>query len=135
MVHDMEWKKNWKHPVIEHNKLTKFNYIVAYPDNLKTGRYFDIGAFSYLQAAKGIVIENDVEIGGGCHIYSETTIDMKQGTVTLKNNCKIGAHCVVMPGVTIGSNSVIGACSFVNKDIPADVIAYGTPCKVVSEII
>ena len=42
-----------------------------------------------------------------------------------------GAHSVVMPGVSIGKNSIIGACSFVNKDIPNNVIAYGIPVKVV----
>ena len=45
---------------------------MAYPENLKIGKYFDIGAFSYLQASEGIIIEDNVEIGGGCHIYSET---------------------------------------------------------------
>lgn len=39
-----------------------------------------------------------------------------------------------MPGVTIGDNTVIGAGSVVTKDIPANVVAYGTPCKVIREI-
>ena len=39
-----------------------------------------------------------------------------------------------MPGVTIGDNSVIGAGSVVTKDIPPNVVAFGTPCKVVREI-
>jgi len=41
---------------------------------------------------------------------------------------------MIMPGVTIGENSIIGAFSFVNKDIPANVIAFGTPAKVRKEI-
>ena len=39
-----------------------------------------------------------------------------------------------MPGVTIGDNTVIGAGSVVTKDIPANVVAYGIPCKVIGEI-
>ena len=46
----------------------------------------------------------------------------------------IGANAMVMPGVTIGENSIIGAGSVVTKDIPANVIAFGNPCKVYREI-
>ena len=41
---------------------------------------------------------------------------------------------MIMPGVTIGDNSVIGAGSIVTKDIPANVLAYGSPCRVIREI-
>ncbi len=46
----------------------------------------------------------------------------------------IGANTVIVPGVTIGDNSVIGAGSVVTKDIPANVVAYGNPCRVIREI-
>ena len=46
----------------------------------------------------------------------------------------IGANTMVMPGVTIGENSIIGAGSVVTKDIPANVVAFGNPCKVYREI-
>ena len=46
----------------------------------------------------------------------------------------IGANTMVMPGVTIGKNSIIGAGSVVTKDIPANVVAFGNPCKVYREI-
>ena len=54
--------------------------------------------------------------------------------VTIGNNVWIGANSVVLPGVTIGDNSVIGAGSVVTKDIPANVVAVGNPCKVMREI-
>ena len=49
-------------------------------------------------------------------------------------NVWIGANVTVLPGVTIGDNAVIGAGSVVTKDIPADTVALGTPCRVVREI-
>jgi galactoside O-acetyltransferase len=55
-------------------------------------------------------------------------------SVTIKNNVWIGAQSVVLPGVTIGENSVIGAGSVVTKDIPDNVVAVGNPCKVLREI-
>lgn len=54
--------------------------------------------------------------------------------VHIGNNVWIGAGAIVLPGVSIGDNSVIGAGSVVTKDIPANVVAYGNPCKVQREI-
>ena len=54
--------------------------------------------------------------------------------VTIGRNVWIGANVTILPGVTIGENSVIGACSLVTRDIPANVVAYGQPCKVVREM-
>ena len=46
----------------------------------------------------------------------------------------IGAGAILLPGVTVGDNSVIGAGSVVTKDIPANVVAAGTPCRVLRPI-
>ena len=54
--------------------------------------------------------------------------------VHIGNNVWIGAGTVIVPGVTIGENSVIGAGSVVTKDIPANVVAAGNPCRVMREI-
>lgn len=54
--------------------------------------------------------------------------------ITVGDNVWFGASVTVLPGVTIGSNTVIGAGSVVNRDIPSGVIALGTPCKVLREI-
>jgi len=54
--------------------------------------------------------------------------------VHIGRNCWLGAGAVIMPGVTIGDNTVIGAGSVVTKDIPANVVAVGNPCRVMREI-
>ncbi len=54
--------------------------------------------------------------------------------VRVGKNCWIGAGAVLLPGVTVGDNSVIGAGSVVTKDIPANVVAVGNPCRVLREI-
>lgn len=126
--------KSWQYPEIEEGKLTKYNWIVQNKDGLKLGFATDIGAFSYINAKCGVVIEDEVQIGSHCSIYSVSTIDNKQGKVTLKKNCKIGTHSSVFPGVTIGENSIIGAHSLVIEDIPDNVVAFGVPAKVVRKI-
>lgn len=54
--------------------------------------------------------------------------------VKIGNNCWIGAGVVIVSGVTIGDNTVIGAGSVVTKDIPANVVAVGNPCRVLRKI-
>ena len=54
--------------------------------------------------------------------------------IHIGKNCWLGAGVIVLPGVTIGDNSVIGAGSVVTKDIPANVVAVGNPCRVMREI-
>ncbi|PIU73014.1 acetyltransferase [Candidatus Woesearchaeota archaeon CG06_land_8_20_14_3_00_33_13] len=126
--------KNWKYPKIKEGKLTKYNWLVQYKKNLKLGKETDIGAFTYINARNGVIIEDNVQIGSHCSIYSVSTIDNKEGKVILKRNCKIGAHSLIMPGTTVGENSIIGAFSFVNKNIPSNVIAFGIPVKVIKKI-
>ena len=125
---------NWKYPDIQDGEPTKYNWIVQNLDGLDLGFEADIGAFSYINALCGVVIEDNVQIGSHCSIYSVSTIDDSFGKVVLKNNCRIGSHSTVLPGVTIGKNSIVGAHSLVNKDIPDNVVAFGVPAKVVRKL-
>lgn len=122
-------KKSWKKPIIIHGKLTKYNFLVQYPQNLKFGRNIDIGEFTYINSRYGVEIQDDVQIGSHCSIYSHSTIDAKKGMVTLKKNCKIGTHSTLMPNVTIGENSLVAAYSFVTQDIPKNEVWVGIPAK------
>lgn len=122
-------EKKWRRPIIKHSKLTKYNYIVQYPENLKLGKNFDIGTFTYINCKYGVKIEDYVQIGSHCSIYSHSTIDKKKGPVILKKNCKIGTHSTIMPKVTIGENSIVAAHSFVIKSIPNNQLWMGVPAK------
>jgi acetyltransferase-like isoleucine patch superfamily enzyme len=94
-----------------------------------------------------IRIDDDVLIGSGVHIYVTThkyddpsvpIIDQgftKARPVMLNKGCWIGANCVILPGVTIGANAVVGAGSIVTTDIPARTLAVGNPAKVMREIL
>jgi acetyltransferase-like isoleucine patch superfamily enzyme len=122
--------KDWKPPEIQEGTLTKWNWMVQSANQLKMGKKTDIGAFTYINAKYGVEIGDNVEIGSHCSIYSVSTIDNKQGKIIIHKNAKIGSHSIIMPGVTIGENALIGAFSFVNKDIPANVIAFGVPARI-----
>lgn len=125
---------DWDYPEIEDGKATRYNWLVQNVSGLSLGFKTDIGAFSYINAKYGVVIEDGVQVGSHCSIYSVSTIDGRSGKVLLKQNCKIGSHSTVLPGVTIGKNSIIGAHSLVNSDIPDNVVAFGVPAKVIKQL-
>lgn len=93
-----------------------------------------------------IIIEDNVMMGCGVHIYinnhkfDDPNIPLiDQGyypdeCVTLKNGCWIGANAILLPGVTIGKNSVVGAGSIVTKSIPDGVVAVGSPAKIIKHL-
>ncbi len=130
----MERFKNWVKPIIKEGKPTKYGWVVQHVKNLKLGHKTDIGIFTYINAKNDVVIEDYVQIGSHCSIYSYSSIGEKNAKVILKKNCKIGTHSVVMPGVTVGENSIVGAFSFVKDNIPDNVIAFGVPAKVVRSL-
>jgi acetyltransferase-like isoleucine patch superfamily enzyme len=117
----------WKRPTIEHNKLTEWNWMVGHPEGISLGQNVDIGAFTYIMAGAGVTIEDEVQIGSHCSIHSVSTIDNKIGAVTIRKGARIGMHSAIMPGITVGEGAIVGAFSFVNKDIPAGETWYGVP--------
>lgn len=118
-------------PAIRNGGLPKYNWIVQTVQDFKLGYKTDIGVFPYINAKHEVIIEDNVQIGSHCSIYSVSTIDDKKGQVVLKNNCKIGSHSVVMPGITVGENSIVGAFSFVNRNVPDNVTVAGVPARVI----
>lgn len=126
--------KDWKQPKYDNRGLTQWNWMCQYPQNLKLGEGADIGAFTYINAKNGVDIGEDVQVGSHCSIYSISTIDRKEGKVVIKRSAKIGTHSTIMPGVTIGENSIVGAHSFVNSDIPDNTLCLGVPAKVIKSL-
>jgi len=125
--------KNWKAPEIAHAKLTEWHWKVLRPENLRLGKDVDISSFVVIFAHNGVTVGDNVEIGPHCSIMSADTISGKNGPVVLKKGACIGANSVVMPGVTVGENTIVGAHSLVTKDLPANVIAFGVPARVIKK--
>lgn len=90
-----------------------------------------------------IDIGDDVQVGPGVHIYTAThplnADSRKSGfekalPVRIASGVWLGGRAVVCPGVSIGENTVVGAGSIVVRDLPANVLAVGNPCKVIKAI-
>ncbi len=111
------------------------------------GYNITIGSGSYLNFNCNFVDDGKITIGSKVMFGPGVTIatvghpidpDMREymytDSVTIGDNCWIGAATTICPGVSIGENTVIGAGSVVTKDIPANCVAAGNPCKVIREI-
>ena len=120
---------DWQKPQFDHNGMTKWQWLCQYQENLILGENTDIGAFTYINAKLGVTIEAEVQIGSHCAIYSDNTIDKTHGQVVIKKGAKIGSHTVILPGVTIGKNALIGAHSLVKENVKDNAVMAGVPVK------
>jgi acetyltransferase-like isoleucine patch superfamily enzyme len=116
-------------PKFDEYGMTQWFWRVTNIENFKLGKHVEIGSFTIIDAKNSVSIEDNVKIGWNCTIMSNSTIDERKGKVTLKEGCKIGANSVIFPNITIGKNSVVGANSLVNHDIPDNEMWIGTPAK------
>lgn len=107
--------------------------------NVKVGRESWIGPNVILDGSGGLIIGNFVSISAGVQIYSHDTVQWstslgaksKEFSQTrIGNGVYIGPNSVIQRGVEIGDQSVIGAMSFVNSNIPAGARAYGVPARI-----
>lgn len=115
----------------------------TYGYNITVGDQFFLNVNCKLMDSGKITIGNNVFIAPNvCIITEEHAMDVEQRLagleythpVTIHDNVWICAGALILPGVTIGANSVIGAGSVVTRDIPPDSLAVGNPCKVIRSL-
>lgn len=126
------------------------NFEIEPPFHCDYGTHMEIGEnfyanFNFLVLDDGLVkigddvlIAPDVKILTATHLISPKLRPKNADytkSVTIGNNVWIGAGSIINPGVTIGDNSVIGSGSVVTKDIPANVVAVGNPCRILKPIV
>jgi acetyltransferase-like isoleucine patch superfamily enzyme len=116
------------------------SYVYGKP---KIGKDVWIGPFVLLDATGGLEIGDGCSIGSGVQVYTHAVQEWvaTEGKapktwkpVKIGNYVAIGANSVVLPGVTIGDHSIVGAASVVTKDIPPHSVAIGVPAKVTRKI-
>lgn len=125
------------------------NCYIEPPLHANWGIHTHLGKGVYANFNLTLVDDTDIYIGDHVLIGPNVTIDTgthpihpelrkKQAQYNVKvvigNNVWLGAGSIILPGVHIGDNTVIGAGSVVTKDIPSNVVAVGSPCRVLREI-
>lgn len=121
----------------------KSPFFCDYGDYITLGRNFFANYNCKLIDGGKITFGDDVLVGPDCTFATaQHAVDpqrrregwMQYRPITVGNNVWLGAGVLVCPGVTIGDNCVIGAGSVVVKDIPANTVAAGNPCKVIRHV-
>lgn len=118
--------------------------VINFPENISIGNKVSIHQFCYFDSQDEIVIGSNVSIGNSVKFITSShkfldkdDLIKNQGVTTksiiIEDNVWIGCGVTILQGVKISKNSIIGANSLVNKDIPQDSIAAGVPCKVIKE--
>jgi putative colanic acid biosynthesis acetyltransferase WcaF len=77
-------------------------------------------------------VAQEAYLSTGTHDFKQPEMPLVTAKITIGEDVFVGARAFVLPGVTIGPRSIIGACSVVTRDVPENVIAAGNPCKVLS---
>src|ERR1700737_4703482 len=75
-------------------------------------------------------IAQEAYLSSGAHDFDRPEMPLVRAKITIGEDAFIGARAFILPGVTVGSRAVIGACSVVTKDIPEDAVAAGNPCRI-----
>lgn len=129
-------------------------FICDYGQNIHIGTNVSVNMNCTFVDCNKITIGNNVLIASNVQIYTAThpveladrlNPDWHEGSneyfcrtfalpVTIEDGCWIGGGVIIVPGVTIGRGSVIGAGSVVTKDIPANSLAVGNPCRVIRQL-
>ncbi len=108
---------------------------IEYPWKLIMEDYTSVGREAWIynletvEVKKFATISQRAHLCGGTHDYRLKNFPLVRKPIVIGENCWIAAEVFIVPGVTIGKNAVIGARSVVTKDMPADMICAGNPCK------
>ena len=84
-----------------------------------------------IELGRGAVIAQEAYLSTGSHDFNHPARPLVTAKITVGEEAFVGARAFLLPGVTIGARSVIGAGSVVTGDIPPDVVAAGNPCRVI----
>lgn len=123
--------------------LIEQNFWCDYGSNIEIGENFYANHNLVILDGAKVTFGDNVLIAPNCGFYTAGhPLDYESRNsgleyalpITVGNNVWIGGNVCVMPGVTIGDNTVIGAGSVVTKDIPSNVVAAGNPCKIIRSI-
>ena len=129
--------KTGKQIIVEQNFWCDYGY------NISVGENFYMNHNCVILDGAKVEFGNDVFIAPNCGFYSAGhPLDFEKRNkgleyakpIKIGNNVWIGGNVIVLPGVTIGDNVVIGAGSVVTRDVPSNVVAVGNPCKAIKNL-
>lgn len=112
--------------------------------DVQVGRDTWIGPMVLLDGSGGLSIGEGCNLSAGVQIYSHDTVarvlsegraPIERAPVVIEDFCHVGAAAVIAKGVTVGTHAVIGACAFVNRDVPPYRVVAGVPARIIGRVV
>jgi len=103
---------------------------VTLHDRACVGDRANLYSLGEIELGPRCTVAQEAYLCSGTHDFTQAACPLVVAKINVSEEAFVGARAFVMPGVTIGARAIIGACSLVTHDVPADVIAAGNPCKV-----
>jgi acetyltransferase-like isoleucine patch superfamily enzyme len=122
---------------IDSDGFTEFKPVLRIRKGAHIEQFFHVGACEYVEIGENVLIAGRVYISDHNHRFSDIGKPIlaqgieSGGRVIIEENAWLGEGCVILPGVTIGRNSIIGSNAVVTKDVPPYSIAVGIPARVI----
>jgi carbonic anhydrase/acetyltransferase-like protein (isoleucine patch superfamily) len=141
LVLDDRWQRAARLGFGRDSSIYQSAYVYGTP---RVGHDVWVGPLTLLDATGGLTIGDFVTISAGVQIYTHDTVartvsggvaPIDRSPVTIGDRTYVGSQTVVARGVSIGNGCVIGANSFVNRDIPDEAFAVGSPCRVIGKVV
>lgn len=141
--HNKYWKMREKFTDLSTNKLLRYYYLYKIKkmdafSNASMGTNTDVSAVFESRPVlphglNGIIVSQYAKIGKNCTIYHQVTIGSKEDKFApvIGDNVIIYPHAIIIGGINIGNNAVIGAGAVVTKDVPENAVVAGNPAKVI----
>lgn len=141
--HEKYWKMRGKFVNLNTNKLLKYYYLYKIKkmdafNNASMGTNTDVSAVFESRPVlphglNGIIVSQYAKIGKNCTIYHQVTIGSKDDKYAplIGDNVIIYPHAIIVGGIRVGNNAVIGAGAVVTKDVPENAVVAGNPAKII----
>lgn len=109
---------------------------IQFPWNLTLGDMACLGdganlyTLGKIEIGPWAIIAQEAYLSTGTHDFGDLSVPLQTAPIKVGGHAFVAARAFIMPGVTIGERTVVGACSVVTRDLPGDVICAGNPCRV-----
>jgi putative colanic acid biosynthesis acetyltransferase WcaF len=117
--------------LIRHTARIHIPWLLEAGDYVAIGDRVNVYNLAQITIGNHVVISQDVTLCAGTHDYTLPDLPLQRKPITIKDGAWICAQAFIGPGVTIGENTVVGACAVVMKDVPPNVVVAGNPARII----